>query len=66
MEGILLSEVSHTEKDKYCTYHLHVESKKCNKLVNITEKKQTHRYREQTRGYHWGEGRGRGNIGVGG
>ena len=37
-----------------------------NKLVNKTEKKQTHRYREQTRGYKWGEGRGRGNIGVGG
>ena len=28
-----------------------------NKLVNITKKKQTHRYREQTSGYQWGEGR---------
>ena len=37
-----------------------------NKLVNITKKKQTHRYREQTSGYHWGEGRERGNIRVGG
>ena len=37
--------------------------KKYNKLVNITKKKQTHRYREQTSGYQWGEGRG-GNIGV--
>ena len=32
--------------------------------MNITEKKQTHRYREQTSSYQWGE-QGRGNIGVG-
>ena len=32
-------------------YHLYVESKKYNKLVNVTRKKQTHRYREQTSGY---------------
>ena len=25
--------------------------------MNITKKKQTHRYREQTSGYQWGEGR---------
>ena len=31
--------------------HLYVESKNYNKLVNITKKKQTHRYREQTSGY---------------
>ena len=42
-----------------------MESKKYNKLVNITEKKQTHRYKEQTSSYQWGEGRGRGNIGRG-
>ena len=29
--------------------------RKYNKWVNITEKKQTHRYREQTSGYQWGE-----------
>ena len=34
------------------------EPKKCNKLVNITKKKQTHRYREQTSSYQWGEGWG--------
>ena len=28
-------------------YHLYMKSKNCNKLVNITKKKQTHRYREQ-------------------
>ena len=33
-------------------------SKKYNKIVHITEKTQTHRYREQTSGYQWGEGRG--------
>ena len=27
--------------------------------------KQTHKYREQINGYHWGKGRGRGNIGLG-
>ena len=31
-------------------YHLYVESKKYNKLANITKKKLTHRYREQTSG----------------
>ena len=28
--------------------------------VNITKKEQTHRYREQTSGYQWREGRGKG------
>ena len=31
-----------------------MESKKYNKLVTITKKKQTHRYRGQTSGYHCG------------
>ena len=47
-----------------CVYHLYMESKKYNKLVNKTKKKQTHRYREQTSGYQWGEV-GRGKILVG-
>ena len=38
-----------------------MEYKKYNKLVNITEKKQTRRYREQTSDYPWG----RGGIGYG-
>ena len=38
-----------------------MESKKYNKLVNITKKKQKHRYGEQTSGYQWS---GRGNIKV--
>ena len=44
---------------------LYVESKIYNQLVNKTEKKQTHRYREQTCGYQWGQGRMRVKIGVG-
>ena len=31
----------------------YVESKKYSKLVNVTKKKQTHRYRQQTNGYQW-------------
>ena len=27
--------------------------------MNITKKKQPHRYREQTNGYQWGDGRSR-------
>lgn len=42
-----------------------VESEKCNELVNITKKKQTHRHREQTSGYQWGEG-GQGETARGG
>ena len=38
-------------------YHLHVESKKYNKLVNTTKKNETHRYREQTSGCPWKEGK---------
>ena len=34
-----------------------MESKKFNKQLNTIQVKQTHRYREQTRGYQWeGEG----------
>ena len=52
LEAIMLSEISQTEKDKYCMIS-HVWNLK-NKLVNITKMKQTHRYREQTSGYKWG------------
>ena len=48
--------------DKEDVVHMYngilLSQKKYNKLVNITKKKQTHRYREQTSGYQWGEGRG--------
>ena len=59
LEGIVLSEISQ-RKTNTVWYHLYVESKKYNKLVNII-KKPTHR--EQTSGYQW-EGE-RGNIRVG-
>ena len=39
-----------------------MESKKHNKLVNITKNKQIHR--EKTSDYHWGERNGRDNRGY--
>ena len=53
---IILSEISQTEKGKYCTILHLLESKKYNKLVNITKMKQTHRYGEQISGHQRGEG----------
>jgi len=41
------------------TYHLYVETKKYNKLVNITKRKQTQRYREPTSDYQRAEGGGK-------
>ena len=55
----MLSGVSQ-RKTNTVYYHLHVESKKHSKLVNQIKKKQTHRYREKTTGYHCGEERGEG------
>ena len=53
LEGIMLSEISQTKKDKYCMISLICGT--CtyiyNKLVNITKKTQAHRHREQTSGY---------------
>ena len=56
LEGIMLSEISQTEKDKYCLISLICGILKIQKLENITKKDQTHRSREQTSGYLWGEG----------
>ena len=50
----MLSEISQTEKDKYCIISLICESKKYSKLMNKIKKKQTNRHREQTGGYWWG------------
>ena len=63
--GITLSETSQIEKDKYCMILLICGILKYNKPVNITKKKQTHRYREQTSGYQWGKRRGVQNRGRG-
>ena len=56
-EGIRLSEINQRETNTVW-YHLYVEPKKYNKLVNITKQKQTHRFWEQISGYQWGCGRG--------
>ena len=45
--------------------HRFVSKIKLNKQTSEYKKNnQTHRYREQTSGYQWGYGRGRGNRGV--
>ena len=51
LEGIMLSEKSQTAKDKLLYDIVYVESKKYNKLVNITKKKQTQR----TDSWQWEE-----------
>ena len=56
-EGTTLNEISQMGKTNIVWYHLYVESKNYSKQVNITKKKQTHSYREQTSGYQWGEGK---------
>ena len=56
LEGIMLRERSQRTKS-IVWYHLYVESKKYNKLINVTKKKQIHRYREQTSGCQWREGK---------
>ena len=47
------TEVSQTEKDRYCMLSLicGIKKKKPNKQMYIIKQKQTHRYREQTVGY---------------
>ena len=62
LEGFMLREISWTEKDKSMT-SLICGTKRYNKLVNITKKKQTHRHREQTSGYTEERSGGRGKIG---
>ena len=50
LQGIMLSEISQ-RKTNTVWYHWHVKYKKYNRLVIITEKEKTHRYREQISGY---------------
>ena len=56
-ENIMLTEISQTEKDKYCMILLICGIWKYNKVMNKTKKKLTYRYREQTSGYQCREGR---------
>ena len=51
LEGIMLSETR--QRKTSVRYHWHVESKKYNKLVNMTKKKQARACREQTRDNQW-------------
>ena len=51
LEDITLSEMSDREKQILYDSIYNMESKKYSKLVNKTENKQTHRYREQTSGH---------------
>ena len=50
LEIVILSEISQ-RKTNTVWYHLHVESKKYNRLVNTAKKKQIRRYREQISHY---------------
>ena len=65
-EGIMISEISQKEKDKYYMVSLIC---RIIKVKHDTEydnkKKQSHRYREQTSVYWWGDERGWGKIGEG-
>ena len=63
MEGIMLSEWVRKRKANTVWYHICAESKKYNKLANITKEKQIHRFREQTSGYGGGDYR---DVGEGG
>ena len=51
LESVTLSEISQAENDNAIWLHLFVESNEQNKQ---TEKKQSHRYREQTDSYQKG------------
>ena len=53
LEGIKLSEISQSKTNTVFTYIWNLK----NKQMNITQQKQTHRYRQQTSGYQWGQGR---------
>ena len=55
----MLSEISQTEKEKYCIIS-HMWNLKY--LTNMRKKEVTHRYREHTSAYQWREGRGEGHV----
>ena len=55
LKSIILSEITQRKTNTVC-FHLYMESKKQDKWTNIAKQKETHRYREQTSSYQWGEG----------
>ena len=60
----MLSEISQTEKDKYCMIP-HMLNRKNTTNYWVKQKRNRLRYREQTSGYQWGEGHeGRGLRGA--
>ena len=61
--GIMLSEMSQIEADKYCMISGMCRILKI-QLVNIIKiiTNQSHRYRKQASGYPWGEGMKMGDI----
>ena len=61
LKSIMLSEINQTKTNTVC-HHLHIKSNQL--FVNLTKKKQSHRYREQTSGYRVGEER-KGSIRIG-
>ena len=61
LEGTVLNEIRHTQKDIYCVKSfIQWNLKNTTNYIYKTQKQQTHRYREQTHGYQWGKGRGKG------
>ena len=58
--SIVFTKTCQTKTNPVC-YHLYVESKKKKKIKQTSEqkKKPTHKYREQTSSYQWGEGQTR-------
>ena len=63
LKDIMLGEMSHKERQNLVCCNFYVEHKKQNKQIYITKQKQTHRYREQTSIYPWGEGKVRIRVG---
>ena len=60
LEGIMLSEISQTEKEKSVCSNIHMESKTLKKWLNITKQKQ--RYRKRTTRYQTDEKREEGQV----
>ena len=64
--GIMLSQISQTEYDKYYKMSFICAIQKIKELANVTKKKHSHRHREQTSDYQQGERRKKGQYRGGG
>ena len=65
LESTMLSEILQKGKTNTVWYWIYVWNLKNTTNLWIQQKESRNKYREQTSGYQWGEGRGRDNIGVG-